>query len=371
MEQIASHFDFRASGNGKFFNSVTVDWLRVSFSAKSWEWAAALFDVSIDPDDWAKINKYRKKFGYSPMDGVLVATDMKPVVTRNKPANGGIDDSLKLPYSVVKGDYSIEGRFIVDFTGNGLGVYFEKYPFQTVADLINQCLLQDGSSILRIDIAFDDHNRLLNIYKMTEFLQEPADTSRVITRWRTWELLSSGEVFGGVGGLTLYIGRRGSSSFARVYDKRLQEIGRGAVPSALPPSWVRFELELKSKKAHVVCLAANACDFDVTYFFGLLRGLIDFKEGERGNKKKANMRADRNWSKFLNDAASLSVRVPKPIASIERTDEWLKTAVSASLAMMLEYHGGDTSYIERLCIMGSKKMSIKQKGLLANLDHGV
>lgn len=336
----------------KNVNAITVDWLRVSFDPSSWGWACALFDIDFTAKEWADTNKYMKNYGTMAMDGVFIGAEQLP--------------------TVIAGDVSIEGRFVVDFTGNGLGVFFEKYPFLKVADLLRNCLEQEDARVLRIDIAFDDYNGYLDIMGMAKMLQEPADVSRVITRWRGWELRMSGEMFSDDAGTTLYIGSRSSNSFGRVYDKRAQQIAVERIdPADLPPSWVRFELEIKSKKAQAVAEAAMKANFSSSYFAGVLRGLIEFKEGKRDDHKKANMRIARWWSKFLNDSEAVAVRVPLPVASIEKKIDWLSKSVATTLALVQHHYEGDKQFIDDLLANGDRRLTPAHLALLNSVSpHG-
>jgi len=336
----------------KNVNAITVDWLRISFDPSSWKFACALFDIDYTAQEWADTNKYMKNYGTMAMDGVFIGAEALP--------------------TVVNGDMEIEGRFIVDFTGNGLGVYFEQNPTYTVANLLRMCLEQEDARVLRIDIAFDDYNGYLDIMGMAKMLQQSSDVSRVITRWRGWELRMSGEMFSDDAGTTLYIGSRSSNSFGRVYDKRAQLMAtEGFKPAALPPSWIRFELEIKSKKAHAVAEAAMKNNFNSSYFAGVLRGLIEFKEGKREDHKKANMKTARWWSKFLNDSEAVSVRVPLPVASIEKKKEWLSKSVATTLALVQHHYEGDMQFIHDLLANGDRRLTPAHLALLNSVDtHG-
>jgi len=342
-------------------NRIVIDWLRVSFDQHSWGWACALFDIDYTPENWIETAKFRKSFLTMPMDGVTIASEHLPKTGRD-------------------GKFYIDGRFIVDISGNGLGVYFAKNKDQTIEQLVRLCAGEDGSRVTRFDIAFDDFNRKLDIMKIVKLIREDKESSRVVTRWRGWRLLSSGDMFAEDNkGLTLYLGARSSGSFARLYDKRLEVISNAKKRGVdldfdlLPDSWLRFELELKGKKSDAVVrdFLSSPLGFSPAYFTGVLRGLIEFKSGSRNGKKKSDLRAAAWWTSFCGLGERFPVSPPSPRQSIEKKIAWLERSVAGSLALVTEHYDGDMGFIYDLLEDGKERLTPQHRAMLKTVDHGV
>ena len=157
-----------------------------------------------------------------------------------------------------------------------------------------------------------------------------------------------------------------------LYDKRVLELVRGAESTALPDSWIRFELEFKGDKADWVTRHALDDGFTPTHFAGVLRGLIDFREGIRKEgQRKDRLRLARWWKQFVNQAQRLRVRVPKPIATIERKKKWIMKSVAPTLALLQHYFDGDMQFIYEAIHSGNKRLTPKHMALLETVTHGV
>lgn len=330
-----------------YVNKVSIDWLRFSFLPASWPFVRALFDVPVDVDNWTDGNKYRKKFFTMPLEGVTVAAD-------SMPSDKGF---------ILEGD----SRIIVDFSGNGLAHYYERFKkYGSIYDLVSMSLAQPGARVLRLDVAFDDYEGLLSIDRIERMWLKD---DNIITRWKSGVSYKKYERGGCSGGYTFYMGSRESESFARVYDKRLQEMSRGAESDNLPVSWVRFELEFKGDRATSVAIQACGSYFSSAFFSGVLRSQIDFKEGQQA-AKKSDRKVARWWSQFLHGVDIRPVQVPKPVDSIVRKKEWLEKSVAPTLALMAQHYDGDVSWVYKLLESGERRLTPQQKALLETVTHG-
>lgn len=326
-------------------NKISIDWVRFSVPTTSWPFVRALLNVSDTLDDWTETSKYRRKYATVPMEGVLVAADALPE-----------------EHNTLSG-----GRFTVDFSGNGLAHFFEQsQEWASLYDFFEAWLAQPDVKVNRLDIAFDCFDGLLDILRMHTMLMSG---DKVLTRWRQAGIVSSYAIGAGdFTGLTLYIGARSSDSFARVYDKRAQELSRGAAEEALPPSWIRLELELKDARALSLAHAALREKFDAGVFTGFLRSRIDFLEGRDSNKQR--LKPARWWRRFLHDVGKRPLQVPQPIQSIERIENWVNHSVAPSLALLMEHKGGDMAWLYKLLKDGHQRIPPDKKVLLSSIVHG-
>jgi hypothetical protein len=361
-----------------FRNGVTIDWLRLSVHYRMWGEVAAW--LGIPGDGWEEKNRFNKQYGIYLMDGVAVYADHCPTLLE--------DGSFGLyPDTPVTG----EQRFIVDWSGSGLG-HWHKEKGATPLDLLRRAreIAQSENTIRvqRLDIAFDDFDGLLDMEKVERYLSK---TNLVVTRWETFERKSKDQIRKQrdedpePAGETIYIGNRLSNSFARIYDKlkevtsKLNREARRAVAKeqALPKHWVRFELELKRQHAQAVADGMLGADDATSYVMGVLRGKIDFK-ATSGDKRIRRRGPVRWWREFTQRCGAVPIRVPRPALTIDRIRSWLTKAVAQSLGVIYSVDGGDAGGEQTLVALariGLKRLDKKKEGLLrqheAAMAHGL
>lgn len=102
----------------------------------------------------------------------------------------------------------------------------------------------DEMNITRIDIAFDDHEGLLDIKQLvndTQALDDDNMPTEFVSKFRKREVIWSHDD-GGVPALSVYHGRKGSDAMIRIYDKAAE---RGFADQ----HWIRVELQLRQERA--------------------------------------------------------------------------------------------------------------------------
>ncbi len=202
----------------------------------------------------------------------------------------------------------------------------------------------------RIDLAIDD---TAGYYDFPELYQVQKDLS-YITLSKSWENIVTRDSSSGViTGQTIYLGSRKSDTLLRVYDKALEQKAKGVtVPF---DSWVRWELELKHDNADGVAriLAdhpVGSVAFDVLNKY--LR-IIDLTTSSR----KCRCKNAKKWDKFI--GAVQRVRLKQKLESnnlIEKKRDWMMSAVSKSMAMVIAADCGDDALIYDMLAYGKSKL---------------
>ncbi len=292
-------------------NNVSFDWLRFSFLCEDW---GILKGMGIDAlaCDWIEKDRLNKRFFCMPFEGVMVLTDTMP-------------DRLGLP----------NGRFMVDFSGNGIGNYFQQSELSLI-EFCELCLMRVGVKCNRLDLAFDDYMSYLDIERMDKMIDK---RDCVDTLWRTHDMIKSKKSNSDNVGKTLYIGNRKSHSFARVYDKRAKSIREGVPIESLPESWIRFELELKGNMSDAVIRDLVATKLDSATAYGFLRSRINFRVKGKGAKARRNL--CKWWERFTMRNDTREIKPAKPHATIEAKRSWVEDSVFKTLAMITMADGGD------------------------------
>jgi len=137
--------------------------------------------------------------------------------------------------SILYDGHSPNMGVMVDMSGQGCRTYesFGTGEWESLFDLIKCGQKERLMNISRLDIAYDDHEGILDIAKIC------ADTEagNYISRTRNFEVINSNK------GKTVVHGSKNSSVFIRIYDKAKE---RGHTDGR---HWIRFELQLRDRNA--------------------------------------------------------------------------------------------------------------------------
>lgn len=358
----------------QYENSMTIDWLRLTISgSQHWDGVAAWLGIEeYGPSDWVTGERYGRQCGLYICEGVSIWADDIPAPSVSL-ETGEIDSGA---------DDLRSSKFSLDFSGGGLATWAKERgqsPLEILATAVEICG-KDAIQIMRIDLAFDDHEGHLDLYKIRRYLK----SELAVTRWEKFQWFEEdsigvknddGEVIGkkrvkGMKGRTIYLGSRLSPSFARVYDKRAEMLAkmnhddrRAALAGGdVPEHWVRFELELKREHATAVGWGMLEAENPVEYGLGVLRGKIDFK-ATSGDKRVRRRGAVRWWEHFTQSVAARPIRLPRPMITIERIKGWINASVAPSVALLKKAFNG-MQWLEPLVAEGEKRLDKKRLALL-------
>lgn len=169
-------------------------------------------------------------------------------------------------------------------------------------------------------------------------------------------------------GYTCDFGGKGSSTHLCIYDKLLERASKGIAVGL--KSWIRFEARFLERKADGVCRrilpgSFGRGDFGKTVA-GLMRGLIEFKEGKDVGKGKDQARhlhrapIWRQYRSFLAGAAKIKVPSSQSRAeqSVTRTIDWASRCWNSSL---LRLFGCGTAAFSK--VMESFDSYVADKGI--------
>jgi phage replication initiation protein len=254
-----------------------------------------------------------------------------------------------------------EARGIVAFTDgrDGMGIHLSASGTalaalaEAVGDVVEwwaETWAHD-SHLTRLDVAWDDMAEkpgagLLDLGVVRQSLED----GTVTMRWRRWEEVAgwrSHETWRNSGqqaqreSITLYFGRRGSDAFARMYDKRAEQLAKLAkddpARDKLPGHWVRVELELRHEAATVMFgLIREAGWMGATR---VLHGYLDFRiPGADSNK--ARWATAPWWDAFLAHAEKATLGLTKRVSDVTAKTAWIERQVARTLAVLVDAGGG-------------------------------
>jgi len=220
-----------------------------------------------------------------------------------------------------------------------------------------------GGRSTRVDIAFDDKVGLLDMRTMFDAFQAGDYTSRYRHK---------PDYFGSMetGGLTFYLGSPRSDSQLVIYDKFAERVNNGHADQVEGLThWVRVELRLRRERANEAAKALLEKGQDVwSYFAGVLRGMLDFKE--RGfDSNKTRWDTVPWWDAFLGFAAKARLTVEAKVRTLDDKKQWAFGQWARTLAMFERAMGFDKAwaFLYEVAQEGHEKLSPRDEQFLRNI----
>ncbi|MBO5055002.1 MAG: replication initiation factor domain-containing protein [Lachnospiraceae bacterium] len=200
------------------------------------------------------------------------------------------------------------------------------------------CYLNECVKFTRIDLAMDDKG--CNYFSVDD-VQKICNDGRCATRFRVFRSERESSFGDCVTGNTLYIGKRSSDCFLRVYDKRLEQ--KTKMGNDVGYDWVRWELELKRDRAQSVVehLLSGECLGSVAV--GVLSNYFRVIICDDSNKTRCS--TDPVWQKFVLGVGKLRLSVNRMVKTISEKKKWITKQCLPSIAAVCAYEHGDLSFI--------------------------
>lgn len=211
----------------------------------------------------------------------------------------------------------------LEMSGQGCRA-FESYGAGNFEQLLNMAATDTASChITRLDVAFDDHNGLLDIHEISRKVHAGEYTS--LASW--WECTDSSQ------GTSVYIGSPRSNVRIRFYDKAAER--KVADKSE---HWVRVELQLRDE---------NALGF-VNHrkpvgekFRGVMRRYLQFRE-PTGDRNKARWPISPWYEKFFEGVKPLSIYTQLGVDyNILRTQDYVINQAGNSIDTLIKCVGNN------------------------------
>ncbi len=191
------------------------------------------------------------------------------------------------------------------------------------------------NKVNRIDLAIDLYDKELNISTMDRFLQDGKCVTKLKTYFRkNPKYIGSNKYKEN----TLYIGSMNSDFFIRVYDKKLEQEGKGYEVDK--NSWVRFEMVLKNDNAqNCALLLSMSMKFDIIVN-GILNNYIRFID-IKDNSIKYRCKNIEWWDNFIMKVNKISISSGKGTKTLASVDKYIRNQASTSLKTLYLAYGED------------------------------
>jgi len=283
----------------------------------------------------------------------------------------GLDPSLfsELPFgfsgyrkSLKLGNISIyfDGRedmgCHVEMTGQGCRLYegnFQEAPWPELF----QTIFAANGNFTRLDIAIDNVDGALTLDKIGNALQH--HDSIIRTQFGEWRRILKGSFEKGkqITGDTIYLGSSKSHIQFRIYDK--------AQESGVAGHWIRFELQLRDKRANEAARLYSSGESIGTLATGIINTYFAIINDDDSNKSRCSLQSW--WSEWLQSTEKIRLSTEQAIKLVSDTMGFIKRQYAPSLAMIKKHLGGVPfkTFVQEVLEDGNERMSAKHKKILA------
>ena len=241
------------------------------------------------------------------------------------------DDLDKCAADKVRTDMGI----CLNMSGNGCRTY-EEYgsgDWLQLLDLI--CNNLGRIHITRLDLAYDDHIGLLNIYRIEQDVRDRHYTSKA----KFSEIIWSDNQTDDIQGLTVQVGSKKSLIMIRIYNKAAE---RGFDHNK---HWIRVELQLRDARATAAVAEILKLQHVGCTVSGILRNYCLFQVPS-GDSNKSRWPVADYWDKLLLDMDKISLWIsPGEPYNFSKTEKHMLEQYGQAFITYWKIHGSFTSFL--------------------------
>lgn len=271
----------------------------------------------------------------------------------------GYRSSLKL------GNISIyfEGRedmgCHVEMSGQGCRHYeghFSEIPWQDLFVTV----LSMNAKFTRLDLAIDNVDGTLTLENIWNAIQNHETYIR--TQFREWRRIQKGsfEKDKQITGDTIYLGSTKSHVQFRIYDK--------AQETAVVGHWIRFEIQLRDKRAHEAAkLFAAGVPLGILAT-GIINNYFSIINNDDSNKSRCSLQPW--WAEWLQSTGKIQLTTEQSIKLVPDSMDFIKRQYAPSIAMIRKFLGADhfKGFMDDILEDGHERMGAKHEKILADSE---
>lgn len=193
------------------------------------------------------------------------------------------DDNFKSAEQKARNDMGI----CLDMSGQGCRT-FEEFSHKSWFELLEGIYRFGGRvSVTRLDLAYDDHVGLINIWKIRRDVEDRNYRSKSKKSRVIW----SDDQVQDIKGNTVEVGSKSSPVMIRIYDKAAERGFKNR-------HWVRIEIQLRQDRSHQACKLLFQRESIGAVASGILRNYCVFLE-PGNDSNKARWKVAEYWERLL------------------------------------------------------------------------
>lgn len=241
------------------------------------------------------------------------------------------DDPDKTAAEKVRHDMGI----CLEMSGQGCRA-FEQYGSGNWIKLLRDiCECYGKISITRLDLAYDDHIGLLDIYR----IEQDARDRNLVCKARHVRDIWSDDWDEDIQGLTIEVGSRQSKVLVRIYNKAAE---RGYDHNK---HWIRVELQLRKERALAAALEILKQEHVGRIAAGILRNYCTFRSPTSDSNKCRWPIAD-YWDKLLMDMERVRIVIePGEPYNFRKTEHHMLCQYGQAFIAYYRMHGELSSFL--------------------------
>lgn len=225
----------------------------------------------------------------------------------------------------------------LDMSGQGCRT-FEEYGNIKFPDLFN--LILDNPSdfhVTRLDVAFDDHEGILDIKQIWRDADEYEYVSR--SRYLSIQKEFKDREESNLPGITVYHGSKQSDFRVRIYDKAAER-GYGS-----DLHWVRVEMQLRDDRALAFIQASDPIGVK---YRGVLHNYVRYVEPDHSDSNRWRWPMKGYWSDLIDGIGKIQLySAPGIEYNIMNLDRFVFDQAGNAISTALAIHGS-TAFFDRL-----------------------
>lgn len=232
----------------------------------------------------------------------------------------------------------------------------------SLAEWINGRLLTNKIDCTRLDIALDDHEKVVPLWKITEARERGNFFNALHSTY-----IESGKR-GHDKGITLYFGSPSSDKRLCIYDKSIESSNR--------INGNRWEGRFRRKAAKEALLqwlhanADGACAV-VRWCSSVVAGLIDFRNRSSNDPNRFRNPSLLWYIEFIDrlKTSPIRIRTSTPVIHVQKSIDWVIKSVAPSLSLLQSVLSTDfPSFIKETIREGGERLSLKRRELIDITD---
>lgn len=258
---------------------------------------------------------------------------------------------------------NLSGKGCRCFESYGRGDWFElyQYIFRDIDyDLAPEMMWQDRKriNITRLDLAYDDHIGLIDIYLLESYTRDRCYVSKA----KYSEILWSDNQDTDIQGLTLNFGSSSSAVKIRIYDKAAERCFKDR-------HWVRCEMQLRDDRAYGAAILIRDSKHIGSVASGILRNYLTFRIPS-SDSNKSRWPILESWEFMLENMEKISVWIsPGEPYNFDNTERWILKQYGQALVVSQIIHDHEFLYdMANKLYPTLDELSPKYKKFLANLE---
>jgi phage replication initiation protein len=244
----------------------------------------------------------------------------------------------------------------VEMSGQGCRQYEAQYDKNPWQRLFTKALAANGS-FTRLDLALDNVDGAITLDLICKPLQD--HEKQVRTRFGEWRRILKGGFGEGdkVTGETIYLGSSKSHVMFRIYDKAM-ETGIGG-------QWMRFELQLREKRAQEAAKLFNSAVSVGSLAVGIINNYFAVINNDDSNISRCTLQPW--WSAWLESTEKITLTTEKAVKFVSDSMDFIKRQYAPSLAMINRHLGAAPfrEFVREVLEDGRERMGAKHEQILA------